>query len=319
VSGETVRLAVPPGADGTRLDVFLTSSVEGRTRSSWRRLIQGGHVRVDGRTTAKPGLPLSAGSDVEILLPPLLPVSLHPESIPVEVLHEDEHLLVVLKPAGLVVHPGHGRSSGTLVNALLGRGTPLARAAGADRPGIVHRLDRETSGALLVAKTDEAHRALVAAFARREVRKTYLALVWGHPEPAEGTIDRGVGRSRADRTKMMVGARRSRPAVTSYRTLEFLPGFSYLEVDLVTGRTHQIRVHFQSLLHPVIGDTRYGGQPWRNLRDPVKRAAIQGFHRLALHAARISLAHPVTGERLEIEAPLPAEFEALLATLGKGA
>jgi 23S rRNA pseudouridine1911/1915/1917 synthase len=233
----------------------------------------------------------------------------------VDVVHEDEHLLVVLKPAGLVVHPGHGRRSGTLVNALLGRGTPLAPAGGTERPGIVHRLDRETSGLLVVAKTDEAHRALAASFARREIRKTYLALVWGHPDPAAGTIDRGIGRSRSDRKKMVVGARRSRSAVTSYRTIERLPGFALLEVDLVTGRTHQIRVHLESLRHPVVGDTRYGGRSARGLRDPALRAAILGFHRLALHAARLAFTHPTTGKPIALEAPLPGEFQALLEVL----
>ncbi len=315
MTGEILRLAVPDDADGSRLDVFLASRVPDRSRSALRRLIVEGRVQVNGRTAEKAGLSLAGGAEVEIALPPPLPATPQPEPIPVDVVYEDEHLLAVLKPAGLVVHPGHGRGSGTLVNALLGRGTPLAPAGGVVRPGIVHRLDRETSGLLLVAKTDAAHRALAAAFARREVRKTYLALVWGHPDPRAATIDRGIGRSRSDRTRMAVGASGSRSAVTSYRTIEALPGFALLEVDLVTGRTHQIRVHFEALKHPVVGDTRYGGQPWRNLRDSAKRAAILGFHRLALHAARIALTHPVTGRPLVLEAPAPPEFDSLLATL----
>jgi 23S rRNA pseudouridine1911/1915/1917 synthase len=315
VTGETLRLAVPAEAEGSRLDVFLASRVPDRSRSALRRLILDGRVRVNGRAAAKPSHSLASGAEVEIVLPPPLPPAPLPEPIPVDVIYEDEHLLAVLKPAGLVVHPGHGRASGTLVNALLGRGTPLAPAGGALRPGIVHRLDRETSGLVLVAKTDAAHRALAAAFARREIRKTYVALVWGHPDPRSGTIDRGIGRSRSDRTRMSVSASRSRRAVTSYRTIEALPGFALLEVDLITGRTHQIRVHFDSLKHPVVGDTRYGGQPWRNLRDPVKHAAIQRFRRLALHAARIALRHPTTGEPLALEAPMPAELQSLLATL----
>ena len=315
MTATTLRLAVPEDADGSRLDVFLASRVPDRSRSALSRLVAEGRGRVDGRTAKKAGLSLDAGTEVEIVLPPPLPATPQAEPIPVEALYEDEHLLAVLKPAGLVVHPGHGRGSGTLVNALLHRGTPLAPAGGALRPGIVHRLDRETSGVLLVAKTDTAHRALAAAFARREVRKTYLALVWGHPDPRAGTIDRGIGRSRSDRTRMAVGASGSRKAVTAYRTLEALPGFALLEVDLVTGRTHQIRVHFEALGHPVIGDTRYGGQPWRNLRDTAKRAAILGFHRLALHATRIALTHPVTSRPLVVEAPMPPEMEALLAAL----
>jgi 23S rRNA pseudouridine1911/1915/1917 synthase len=315
VTGETVRLTVPGDASGSRLDVFLAAHVPERSRSSLRRLILDGKVRVDGRAASKPALSLDAGAEVEVFLAPPLPATPQPETIPVEVAYEDEHLVVVLKPAGLVVHPGHGSRSGTLVNALLGRGTPLAPAGGAERPGIVHRLDRETSGLLVVAKTDAAHRALVAAFAHREVRKTYLALVWGHPDPAAGTIERAIGRSRSDPTKMSVAARRSRSAITSYRTVERMQGFAMLEVDLVTGRTHQIRVHFESLRHPIVGDTRYGGRPEKNLRDPAKRAAILGFHRLALHAARLAFAHPASGAPLAFDAPLPADVEGLLAVL----
>jgi len=315
VTGETVRLAVPGDADGSRLDVFLAARIPDRTRSALRRLILGGLVRVNGRAASKPGLSLPAGSEVEIVLPRPTPATPEPEPIPVDVVHEDDHIVVVVKPAGLVVHPGHGRRSGTLVNALLGRGTPLAPAGGAERPGIVHRLDRETSGLLVVAKTDEAHRALAASFARRAVKKTYLALVWGHPDPPAGTIDRAIGRSRSDRTKMTVGARRSRSALTSFRTVERLPGFALLEVDLVTGRTHQIRVHFESLRHPVVGDTRYGRRHAGMLRDPRKRAALLGFHRLALHAARIAFAHPVTGSEVAFEAPLPSELADLVAAL----
>ncbi len=315
MTGETVRLTVPGDANGTRLDVFLAARVPERSRSSLRRLILDGRVRVNGRAAPKPALSLDAGAEVELVLPPPTPPTPAPETIPVEAIYEDEHLVVVLKPAGLVVHAGHGRPSGTLVNALLGRGTPLAPAGGAERPGIVHRLDRGTSGLLVVAKTDAAHRALAAAFARREVRKTYLALVWGHPDPSAGTIERAIGRSRSDPTKMSVAARRSRSAITSYRTVERLSGFALLEVDLVTGRTHQIRVHFESVRHPIVGDTRYGGRPEKNLRDPAKRAAVLGFHRLALHAARLAFAHPVSGAPLAFDAPLPSEIEELLEVL----
>ncbi len=319
MTGGVFRLEVPPDRAASRLDVFLAALLSGSSRSALRRLILDGRVRVDGRPASKPGLALRAGSRVEIEIPEPPPPRPAPETIPVEVIHEDDDLLVVAKPAGLVVHPGHGRRSGTLVNALLGRGTPLAPAGGADRPGIVHRLDRETSGLLLVAKTDAAHRALAAAFARREIEKTYAALVWGRPRPPCGTIDRPIGRSRGDRTKMSVGAPRGRPAVTVYRTVATPPGFALLEVDLVTGRTHQIRVHLTSAGHPIVGDSRYGGRPWRGLPDRRKRAAIEGFRRLALHASRIALAHPVTGRRVRFEAPLPPDFERLLEALGERA
>ncbi len=315
MSAEVVRIDVPESSAGTRLDVFLAASLAERTRSAARRLVLEGCVIVDGRAARKPGVIVQRGMSVEVHLPPPpSPVPL-PEPIPIEVVHEDDHLLVVNKPAGLVVHPGHGRSRGTLVNALLGRGTRLAPAGGADRPGIVHRLDRETSGLLVVAKTDEAHRALASAFARREVSKTYLALVWRHPRPAEGTIEQAIGRSRSDPTRMSVRSPRGRPATTAYRILESLPGFALLEVRLVTGRTHQIRVHFQSRQHPVVGDTRYGGQPWAGLRDATKRAAIRDFRRLALHASELRFLHPATRREIHLRSPLPPEFEALLAIL----
>jgi 23S rRNA pseudouridine1911/1915/1917 synthase len=192
----------------------------------------------------------------------------------------------------------------------------LAPAGGAARPGIVHRLDKDTSGVMVVAKTDAAHRALAAKFARREVAKTYRALVWGRPQPPAGRIDDAIGRSRSDRTKMAVRAPRGRAATTIYRTVSSWPGFALLEIDLVTGRTHQIRVHFASRRHPVIGDTRYGGSPWKALRDPARRAAILAFPRIALHASRLAFAHPSTGAPLAFEAPIPLELGALLLALG---
>jgi 23S rRNA pseudouridine1911/1915/1917 synthase len=277
--------------------------------------VEAGLVRVDGHAAAKPGLILHRGAAVEVELPPVAPDGLVPENIPIEVVWEDAFLAVVNKPAGLVVHPGHGCRTGTLVHALLGRGVPLAPAGGAGRPGIVHRLDRETSGLLLVAKTDAAHRALVAAFAARRIAKTYEALVWGKVSPAEGRIETNIGRSRGDPTRMSVRSPRGRAATTIYRTVEELPGFTRVSIDLVTGRTHQIRVHFMALHHPVVGDTRYGGNPWKSMRDPAKREALRGFHRLALHAQRLSLEHPVSAARLAFTAPRPAELERLLEAL----
>jgi 23S rRNA pseudouridine1911/1915/1917 synthase len=167
----------------------------------------------------------------------------------------------------------------------------------------------------VVAKTDTAHRALASAFAQRKVRKVYLALVWGHPDPAEGTVDAGIGRSRSDPTRMSTRAPRRRDALTTFATCERMPGFALLRVQLVTGRTHQIRVHMQSLHHPIVGDARYGAQPWRGVRDPRKRMALAAFQRIALHAAELSFTHPVTGRTIELTAPLPREFEDLLSVL----
>jgi 23S rRNA pseudouridine1911/1915/1917 synthase len=255
---------------------------------------------------------------VEVDPPAPEPTSLLPEAIPVEVLFEDRDLAVVDKPAGLVVHPGHGRPTGTLVHALLGRGVSLAPAGGTLRPGIVHRLDRETSGLLVVAKSDAAHRALARAFAERAVSKTYLALVWGRPVPAEGRIDRAVGRSRTDRTRMSIHAPRGRAAVTLYTTVERLAGATLLEVDLVTGRTHQIRVHFSAIGHAVVGDARYGGSPWKGLRPGPVRDALRETRRIALHARRLAFVHPITGEALEFRAPAPSDFETLVEAFRRG-
>jgi 23S rRNA pseudouridine1911/1915/1917 synthase len=319
VSDGPVRLTVPREAEGSRLDVFLAEALPSHSRSALRRLILEGRVLLDGAPAAKAGVPLVPGASLEVRLPPSPADRLVPEFVPFTVVHEDDWLVVVDKPAGVVVHPGHGQRSGTLVHGLLHRGIPLAPAGGNDRPGIVHRIDRDTSGLLVVAKTDAAHRALAEAFARRHVDKTYLALVWGHPRPPSGTIERAIGRSRSDRTKMSVTGARGRPAVSSFRTVETMPGFALLEVAIATGRTHQIRVHLLSLHHPVVGDTRYGGERWRGVLDPRKRKAVRALSRLALHAAVLGFRHPGTGEALTFRAPLPGDLEALLQALREGA
>jgi len=318
MSGERFRLDVPDEADGCRLDAFLAARHPAQSRSVWKRLIEDGRVAVDGRSIEKPGWTLKPGMAIEGTIPEAEPSTLSGESIPIELVHEDEHLAVVLKPAGLVVHPGHGARKGTLVHALIGRGLALAPAGGRERPGIVHRLDKDTSGLLLVAKTDAAHRGLTRMFARREIGKTYLALVWGQPRPPAGRIDDAIGRSRRDPTKMTVSAPHGRAATTIYKTVEAFPGFALLSIDLVTGRTHQIRVHFATRHHPVIGDTRYGGAPWKAVRDPVRRALLTAFPRLALHATRLTLAHPVTGAPLAFDAPLPGDISALIDGLRAG-
>ena len=319
MSGRSVHFDVPDEAAGVRLDAFLAAAYPGRSRSIWKRFIEDGRVAVDGRRAAKPGLALKPGMAIEATIPEAPPSRLVGEDIPIALIYEDEHLAVVMKPAGLVVHPGHGARRGTLVHALLGQGVPLAPAGGAERPGIVHRLDKDTSGLLLIAKTDEAHRLLSAMFTRREIAKTYLALVWGRPQPPAGRIDDAIGRSRRDPTKMTVRAPRSREATTIYRTQRTLPGVTLLEIDLVTGRTHQIRVHFAARRHPVIGDTRYGGAPWKALRDPERRAVFASFRRLALHAAKLAFDHPVTRKPLSFTAKLPDDVAALVEALGLGA
>lgn len=317
MTAERLSFEVHSDAEGSRLDRFLSLQLSGLSRSAVGRLIRDGRVSVDGSPAQKAGLGLRCGMRLRVELPEPSSASPQPESIPLTIVFEDEHLVVVNKPAGLVVHPGHGRSSGTLVNALLGRGTALAPVGGVKRPGIVHRLDKDTSGLIVVAKTDQAHRALSEAFAARKVGKRYEALVWGHPEPPRGRIERAIGRSRSHPTRMAVhGTRgRAREAVTLYESLESFPGFSRLSLDLHTGRTHQIRVHMQSIHHPLVGDDRYGGRQWRGVQDPRKRKALSQFQRLALHATDLTIPHPATGGELALHAPLPAEFCRLLEIL----
>ena len=319
MSPRRIRLDVPAEAAGERLDAFLAAAHPGKSRSVWKRFIEDGRVAVDGHKAAKAGFALKPGMAIEATIPEAPPSRLEGEDIPIAFVYEDEHLAVVMKPAGLVVHPGHGARRGTLVHALLGRGVPLAPAGGPERPGIVHRLDKDTSGLLLIAKTDAAHRGLQTMFARREIAKTYLALVWGRPQPPAGRIDDAIGRSRRDPTKMTVRAPHSREATTIYRTIQSLPGATLLEIDLVTGRTHQIRVHFAARRHPVVGDTRYGGAPWKALRDPERRALFASFQRLALHATKLAFTHPITRQPMSFSAPLQDDVAALVEALLKGA
>lgn len=302
---------------GERLDVFVSHCYPKTTRSAIRRWIDAGHVVVDGQSGNKAGRSLRYGEQI-VVSPPAPPTStLVPQSIPLQVLYRDDDLVVVDKPSGLVVHPGHGHHDQTLVHGLLGLGISLSSAGGSRRPGIVHRLDRETSGVLVVACTDHVHGELSRAFAERRVQKKYSALVWGRLREQSGTIDRGIGRSSRDPTRMAVDGIRGaiRSATTHYRTIEEMPGFAFLDIELETGRTHQIRVHLQSLNHPIVGDDRYGGRPWRGLQDPLKRNAVKAFERLALHARSLEFQHPVSGKTIHCVAPLPEAFESLLTTL----
>jgi len=252
---------------------------------------------------------------IEVSFPAAVCATPGAEAIPLEIVYEDDELIVVNKPSGLVVHPGHGRRDGTLVNALLGRRTTLSTLGGPARPGIVHRLDRETSGLLVVAKTDTAHVALSRAFAMRQVRKHYAALVWGHPDPADGVIETPIGRSRSNPILMSIHGRGSREASTHYSTSEQLRGFSHLTLQPTTGRTHQLRVHLKSIRKPIVGDARYGGRLWKGVQDPRKRRALSSFDRLALHATGLAFEHPVADRQLEFAIPLPDEFEVLLSAL----
>jgi 23S rRNA pseudouridine1911/1915/1917 synthase len=310
----TRTLFVDRAEAGTRLDVWLARVAPELSRARVQALIAESHVLVDGRSS-RSSARLRGGEAVSLTIPPPVAAAPAPEDIPLRVVHEDAHLLVIDKPAGLVVHPGAGQTQGTMVNALLHLVKDLSGVGGVLRPGIVHRLDRGTSGLLVVAKDDETHRALVRQFAGRTVEKEYLALVHGVPRPQAGTIALPIGRDPVHRQKMSVRAPRGRAARSDYSVVEALDGAALLRVRIHTGRTHQIRVHLASLGHPVAGDPAYGGTRAPSARRAEAKAALLGLSRPALHAARLAFTHPETGVRLTFESALPEDITDVLAAL----
>ncbi len=301
--------------DAGRLDRYLAGLDLGLSRSRVHRLIEEGRVTVDG-LPARPSLPLRGGERLRVEVPPAEPPRAEPEDLPLDLVYEDPWLAVVAKPRGLVVHPAPGPPPGPLVNALLHRCRALSGVGGVLRPGIVHRLDKDTSGLLVVAKDDPTHRALQAQFQGRSVEKTYLAVALGRLA-GEGVIDAPVGRHPTDRKKMAAGAPRGREAVTRWRALQPLRGATLLEVRIETGRTHQIRVHLASIGHPVVGDPLYGGtRRARGEADTPARRRLMREARQALHAWRLRFRHPATGAALHLHAPVPADLRALIEDLG---
>lgn len=305
---------MPADQAGTRLDRFLSATHPALSRARWQALIATGDVQVDGQR-ARPALCLRAGQEVRARIPEPSPARPQPEDLPLSVCHADAHLLVIDKPAGLVVHPGAGRSSGTLVNALLYHVRDLSGVGGVLRPGIVHRLDRGTSGLMVVAKDDSTHRALAQQFAAREVRKEYLAIVLGLPARASGRIDSPIGRDPQRRLAMAVNTPRARAARTDWRVEERLDGAALVRLRLHTGRTHQIRVHLAALGHPVAGDALYGGRRAALPQQATARAALAALPRTALHSALLGFRHPATGAACLFESALPADLVALLDAL----
>ncbi|MBI1896269.1 MAG: RluA family pseudouridine synthase [Acidobacteria bacterium] len=290
-------------AAGKRLDQFLHQQLPEYSRSRLQAWIKEGRVKVDA-LTQKPSYLLRGAETISVEPAELPPLRAVPEQIPLEVLYAGPDVIAVNKPAGMVVHAGAGRSSGTLVNALLHHFGSLSNVSGEERPGIVHRLDKDTSGVLVVARTDAAHRALAHQFAGRTVEKLYTALVQGEMNKNRGVVETPITRDPLRRTRMTARLRRGRSAHTEYRVLRRYQGFSLIEVKIATGRTHQIRAHLASIGHPVAGDKLYGARP-----GPVPR--------FFLHAARISFTSPSTEQRIRVESPLPAELEAWLANLDK--
>jgi 23S rRNA pseudouridine1911/1915/1917 synthase len=298
-----------PRAAGRRLDEVVAELAQ-VSRATAARWVATGRVLVDGRRRPKSHRLTGAESlawEPDAAPGPAGPP--RPEAVPLAVRYEDDRLLVVAKAAGVVVHPAPGHPSGTLVNALLGRAGPLSGVGGPQRPGIVHRLDRDTSGLLLVAKDDATHRALGRDLAAHRVERRYLTLAQGHLHPDRGVVEAPIGRHPRDRKRMAVVVG-GRPARTSWSVLERLPAATLADIGLETGRTHQIRVHLAHLRHPVAGDRTYGADP--------RLAATLGLTRPFLHAGRLAFAHPADGRRVEVSEPLPAELEAVLARLRAG-
>ena len=292
---------------GKRLDAWLAKEQPEHSRARWQALIQEGCVTVNGESV-KRNYKLRADDRVEWTIPEPVSTETLPEDIPLDILYEDAHMILINKPAGLVVHPAAGNETGTLVNALLHHCTDLAGIGGELRPGIVHRLDKDTSGVMVVAKTEAALNELARQFRARETEKEYVAIVRGVPSPARGTIKTTIGRHPIHRKKMAADVRNGRLAVSYYDVIESFVGAALLRVRIETGRTHQIRVHMAHIKHPVIGDKLYG------------RAHAGGIQadRQMLHAAKLSVAHPDTGERMYFSAPLPDDMEALLSQLRIG-
>src|SRR5215475_3274814 len=309
-----LSVTVPIEAEDQRLDLFLASRFSDTSRSAIQRAISGGDITVNGETV-KPSHRVKAGEEIAGEIPASPVIDAVPEDIPLDIVYEDEEIIVVNKPAGMVTHPGAGAASGTLANGLvyyLNRiGLQPPRRGGTSRPGIVHRLDVGTSGLIVVAKTDRAHLNLAEQFESRSVMKGYIAMVYGAPPEDSGKIEEPIGRDPRNRVKMAV-TRDGRQALTLYRVAERFDDFTLLDVEIKTGRTHQIRVHLAHIKHPVVANTTYGAGRANSIKSAKLRAAVNRLDRPFLHATRLGFRRPATGEKMEFTAPLPSELRAFL-------
>jgi len=305
-----VDIKIGPEHAGVRLDTYLASQIEGWSRARLQKLIESEDVLVNGKVS-KPSYKLRDGDDLEVDLTAAPVLTFAPENIPIDIVYEDETLVVVNKPAGLVVHPAAGTPSGTLANALAYHFQHLPSGGTGVRPGIVHRLDRDTSGLLVVAKTEVALENLSDQFRDRKVFKSYVALVHGRVLANSGKIDQPLARDPSNRTRMAV-VRGGRSALTLYRVRQAFDRFTLLDVELKTGRTHQIRVHLAWLKHPVVGDETYGGGRDNTIQDPRLRSQIRNLNRHFLHAEKLAFIHPKTNEVVKFESPLPLELADIL-------
>ena len=306
-----VEFDVPAEYDGQRLDRVLVSMLADHSRAQLQRLITDGCIRLRGSVALKPNTIVREGDHVEVEVPEPAPSEIAAEALDLDILHQDADIAVLNKPAGMVVHPGAGHSSGTLVNALLHHMSDLSGIGGELRPGIVHRLDRGTSGVMVIAKNDAAHQELSRQFHDREIEKEYIALVWGVVQ-AGRRIDAAIGRDPGNRQKMSSRAKHAREAVTRITRAHHMPGLTLCQLAIHTGRTHQIRVHLSAIGHPIVGDALYGGVHRRVAGDI---RAVQRLERPFLHAARLVFKHPRDGRRLEFIAPLPEDLMSVLNDL----
>ncbi|MGB9589472.1 MAG: RluA family pseudouridine synthase [candidate division WOR-3 bacterium] len=324
MSEREFRRTVAEKQKGLRLDLYMFRSGMGLSRSQVENLIKSGRVTVNGKIVIKPGYKVKAGDDIAAVYELPEPFELLPETRDdLPIIYEDDDLVVLNKPPGVVVHPARGNTSGTIVNALLGRLEELPDTGDRTRPGVVHRLDKDTSGLLVVAKSQRGVRSLARQIATKEARRIYLAVVWGRPPAREGEINAPVGRHTIDRKRMAVTPFHSKPATTMFRIMEeFGRVASFMEIELLTGRTHQIRVHMEHYGHPVVGDPVYSGREIRKIfrvvppgeRERVA-ACLEIMERQALHAAKLIITHPAKNYRMEFEAPLPEDMEKLLEYL----
>jgi 23S rRNA pseudouridine1911/1915/1917 synthase len=318
-SQRSIKVVAPQNASGTRLDVFLTQEKLGLSRAFVQRLIGDGNVLVDGKSV-KPSYKIKGKEEIQLEVPPPEKLSLEPENIPLEIVYEDSDLLVVNKKAGMVVHPAAGNYSHTLVNALLFHCKDLSGINGVLRPGIVHRLDKDTSGLLVVAKNDAAHVSLAGQIKNRTLLRKYMAITWGHMLSQEGTIEVPIGRAAKDRKKMAVTRIKGRESLTQFRVTERFDLCDLLSIRLKTGRTHQIRVHLSFLNHPVLGDPEYGGrQKWiggiHDTKRPFAQKLLGLIDRQALHARKLGFVHPRTKEYKEFDSQIPQDMQDVLKLL----
>lgn len=308
---DSITITYPNEGESIRLDLFISRQLDGETRTAVQRLIEAGNILVNGQI-ARPSTKLKGGEEIAIELPEPVEAEPQPEAIPLEVLYEDSELIVINKPAGMVVHPGPGNSSGTLVNALLAHCTDLSGIGGELRPGIVHRLDKGTSGVLVAAKSDRAHQGLSAQFHVHSVKRIYQALVFGSPQTDTGKIEGTIGRHPTERLRQSGKAKNGKRAVTRWRVKERYARISLMELRLETGRTHQIRVHMTESGFPLLGDPLYpDGGRGNNLADTRLKKMINQLGRQALHARTLGFMHPTTGEYLEFTTEMPEDMRAL--------